>query len=83
MRRIFISLIRPHMDYCAQLWAPQEGPYLDKLEKIIYDFCKMKPEIRHLRYSERLSKMRIQSAQGRYERYILVIREISEIYPSN
>ena len=60
------------MDYCAQLWAPQEGPYLDKLEKIIYDFSKMIPEIRHLSYSERLSKIRIQSAQRRYERYSII-----------
>ena len=33
MRQIFISLIRPHMDYFAQLWDPQDDPQLDKLKK--------------------------------------------------
>ena len=69
MRQIFISLIRLHMDYCAQLWAPQEGPYLDKLEKLVYDYTKMIPEIHDLPNYERLSKTRLQSAQRRYERY--------------
>ena len=77
MRQIFISLVRPHMDYCAQLWAPSEGPLLDKLEKLIYDFSKLMPEVRHMSYEDRLKELKIQSAQRRYERYdILYIRKI-------
>ena len=72
MRQIFISLIRPHMDYCAQLWAPQEGPKLDKLEKIVYDFTKRVDGISHMSYENRLAHMRLQSAQRRYERYFII-----------
>ena len=72
MRQIFISLVRPHMDYRAQLWAPKEGPLLDKLEKLVYDYTKLIPEIRNLPYDERLTKMRLQSAQRRYERYSII-----------
>ena len=63
MRQIYISLIRPHLDYCAQLWAPSEGPSLDKIEKILYDFTKNVPDIRHMSYEDRLKSMRIQSVQ--------------------
>ena len=69
MRQIFISLIRPHMDYCAQLWAPSEGPMLDKLEKILYDYTKYIPEICNLSYERRLKAMKLQSVQRRYDGY--------------
>ena len=45
MRQIFLSLVRPHMNYCTQLTAPQECPYLDKLKELVYDFSNMIPEI--------------------------------------
>ena len=72
------------MDYCAQLWAPKKGPLLDKLEKLVYDYTKLIPEIRNLSYDERLNKMRLQSAQRRYERYsIIYIRKcITGIVPN-
>ena len=64
------------MEYCTQLWAPQEGPYLDKIEKIIYNFTKMIPEIRNLDYPEELSRLRLQSTQRRYERYSVIYTRI-------
>ena len=60
------------MDYYTQLWVPQEGPYLVKIETIIYNFTKMIPEIRNLDYPEELSWLRLQSAQRRYERYSVI-----------
>lgn len=47
------------MDYCTQLLTPQEGPYLDKIEKIIYNFKTLIPEIKNLDYPERLARLRI------------------------
>ena len=72
MRQIFISLIRPHMDYCAQLWAPSEGPGLDKLENFLYDYSKYVPEIRNMSYEDRLKAMRLQLVQRRYDRYRII-----------
>ena len=63
MRQIVISLILPHMDYCAQLWAPSKGPSLDKLEKKLYDYTKYVPEIRNMSYEDRLKAMKLQSVQ--------------------
>ena len=33
MRSIYISLVRPSLDYCSQIWGLAEGPLMDKLEK--------------------------------------------------
>ena len=38
MRRMYCTLMRPHMDYCSQLWGPKEGPALDKLERVQSNF---------------------------------------------
>ena len=54
MKKMFNSLIRPHLDYCAQLWAPMEGPSLDKLENVLKNYTKLILELKHLKYSDRL-----------------------------
>ena len=69
MRKLFISSIHPHLDYCFQLWAPKEGPLLDKLENILYFYTKLVPELRNLDYDQRLRMMRLTSVQRRYDRY--------------
>ena len=66
---MWVSLIRPHIDYCSQLWAPQEGPLLDKIEKLQYDFTKLAPSVRNLEYQDRLKEFRLNSLQRRFERY--------------
>ena len=54
MKKMFNSLIRPYLDYCAQLWAPMEGPSLDKLENVLKKYTKLIPELKHLKYSDGL-----------------------------
>ena len=76
MRRIYIAVIRPHIDYCSQVWAQSEGVALDRVEKLQADFTRLVPEIRELRYEQRLKAMRLQSIQRRFDRYrILYIRK--------
>ena len=69
MKRMWISIIRPHLDYCSQLWAPKEGPKMDKVERLQYFYTGFIPEIRNLSYEERLKKLKITSLQRRYDRY--------------
>ena len=76
-QKMYISTIRPHFDYCSQLWGPGEGPLLDKLEKVQAYFTRLIPEIRDLPYPERLKRLRLQSIQRRFDRYkITYIRKI-------
>ena len=77
MRQMYISTIRPHIDYCSQLWGPGEGPLLDKLEKLQAYYTRLIPAIRDLPYIERLKKLKIQSIQRRFDRYrVTYVRKI-------
>ena len=33
LKQMFKSLVQPHIDYCSQLWMPQEGANMAKIEK--------------------------------------------------
>ena len=33
MRSIYISLVRPSLDYCTQIWGLAEGPLMEKIKK--------------------------------------------------
>ena len=35
LKQVFKSLVQPHLDYCSQLWAPLEGPDLEKVERVL------------------------------------------------
>jgi hypothetical protein len=79
MRHMFNSLVQPHIDYCSQLWMPQEGPNLDKIEKLLRDFTRKLPGMGQLNYWERLKSLKMNSEQRRMERYqILYVWKIME-----
>ena len=59
MKRMFTTFVRPHLDYCSQLWSPCEGPLLDKIEKVQYNFTNLIPEISHLDYCDRLKYLNL------------------------
>ena len=76
---MWVSLIRPHIDYCSQLWSPGEGPLLDSIERLQYDYTKLSPETRNLSYIERLKRFAITSIQRRFERYkIMYLYKINQ-----
>ena len=56
MKRMWISIVRPLIDYGSQIWSPQEGPLMDRIEKLQYDFSKLIHEIRNMSYEMRLKK---------------------------
>ena len=41
MKFMFNSSALPHSDYCSELWMPQEGQHLVKLEKLLRDFTQL------------------------------------------
>ena len=50
---------------------------MDKIEKVLYNFTNLIPEIRDLPYSDRLKLLKISSMQRRYDRYkIFYIQKI-------
>ena len=72
MKQMFNSIVQPQIDYCSQLWMPQEGRSLEMLEKVLRDFSRRIPELRELSYHDRLRELRMNSQQRRLERYQLI-----------
>ena len=69
---MFNSLVQPHIDYCSQLWMPQEGQHLDKVEKVLKDFSKKLPGLKESNYWERLRALKMNSEQRRLKRYQII-----------
>ena len=72
LRHMWNSLIQPHIDYCSQLWAPEEGGELQKIEKLLKDYTAKIPEVSKMTYWERLKKLKMNSQQRRSERYKII-----------
>ena len=81
MRTLWISLIRPIVDYCSPLWSPPPTNYgnIDRLEGVLRSFSKQIDGLNTLRYAERLKALNLHSIQRRHERYkIIYIYKIKE-----
>ena len=81
MRTLWISLIRPILDYCSPLWSPPPTNYgnIDRLEGVLRSFSKQVDDLHSLRYADRLKALNLQSIQRRHERYkIIYIYKIKE-----
>ena len=69
MRHMYNSLVQPHIDYCSQLWMPQEGHNLEKIEKQLRDFSRKIPGMHQMNYWEGFKSLRMNSEQRKMERY--------------
>ena len=81
MRTLWISLIRPIIDYCSPVWSPHPKNYgqIDRLEGVLRNFTKKVDNLHDLSYCNRLKEMKLSSIQRRHERYkILYIYKIKE-----
>ena len=59
MINFYISLVRPHVEYCVSAWSPHYAKDKHLLERIQHRFTKLIPGIRHLPYADRLSKLNL------------------------
>ena len=77
MRKMYITYVRPQLEYCSVLWGPNEGPLMDKIEKVQSDYTKLVPALKSKSYSERLKIFKLTSMERRFDRYkIFYIRKI-------
>jgi len=58
---LYISLVRPHLEYANQIWTPQTIKMIAAIENVQRRMTRMIPNIRHLSYEERLHHLKLPS----------------------
>ncbi len=62
---MYISLIRPHLEYAVQFWSPHHAKDFAKLEAVQRRATKMIPSLRNKSYEERLARLNLLSLEKR------------------
>ena len=68
MTRLYKSLVRPHLEYCASAWSPHYVKDGELLERVQQRFSRMVPGLRGLEYDERLERLRLMTLGERRNR---------------
>ena len=60
---LYNSLVRPHLEYAVQFWAPSLRKDIDRLEAVQARATKLIPSIRQLGYQRRLERLNLYSLE--------------------
>ena len=63
--QLFTSLVRPHLEYAVQFWAPNLQKDIERLEAVQARATKLIPTLRHFGYRRRLERLNLFDLQTR------------------
>ena len=63
--KLYLALVRPHMDYAVQFWSPYYRMDINMLESVQRRMTKMIHNVRNLEYKERLKTLGLHSLERR------------------
>jgi len=64
---LYTALVRPHHEYCVQLWGPQGKKDVELLEWHQRRAMRMIKTLKHLSYEDRFSELRLFSLEKALE----------------
>ena len=68
-KKLYPVLVRPHLEYCVQVWSPYLQRDIKLLEDVQERATKMVPELKGIKkYEDRLEKLKMTALQDRRTR---------------
>ncbi len=68
MLQLYKAMVRPHLEYAIEIWAPRLKKHIKTIEAVQRRATKMIPSLRHLSYRERLEKLELPTLVYRRKR---------------
>ena len=72
MLNLYKSLVRPHVDYCIQVWNPYLKKDIKLVEGVQRRMTRLIKEVKHLEYEQRLQVLHLNTLEQRHIRQDLI-----------